>query len=205
MGSLSAIPLIRERGKLKATECPSSIVDHLSRTRQSGTKDLKILDVGPAVGSNVEFYSTFATRIYIEDLYASLSAARKEKPKDSLALFNELLPYTEDIHFDYIMCWDLLNYLTASEITAFGQHLLKFSHPGTNLFAMISIAKSIPSAPRNYKITPEMRLLYEPTTSELIKCPRYNKNDISHLLPQFVRQRSFLLRNGTEEQLLVAR
>src|SRR5262249_23564285 len=35
---------------------------------------LQVLDLGPAIGSNVEFLSQFGCKIYIEDLYAALAS-----------------------------------------------------------------------------------------------------------------------------------
>lgn len=161
------------------------------------SKECRVLDLGQAYGSNVEFYSTFSKKIYIEDLqHSSLPELGPDKLKD------ELLPYGDHVRFDVILCWDLINYMDRQEVKLLGEHLARFCHPGSVLFLMVSILPRMSARPGGYKVLEPHRLAYCPG-NETRECPRYTKSDLRTLLPRFERQRSFLMRNGMEEQILI--
>src|SRR5262245_28130752 len=73
-------------------------------------RKVTVLDLGSAVGSNVEFLSQYGCKLYIEDLYAALSSRFSSGEGDDLAdpeFFAEFLSLPEDTRFDVILAWDL--------------------------------------------------------------------------------------------------
>lgn len=165
-----------------------------------------ILDLGAAFGANVDFFSQFSRKIYIEDLYRTLTSFDFFPPEDEssyAALFEYLLPYQAGTRFDVILAWDLFNYLERDEYLHLTRRLSKFSYPGSLLFALISTQKHIPEKPTNYKIINQQSLLYEKSSTVLRPCPRYEQTDIQHLMPRFRVTSSFVLKNGIKEYLLV--
>lgn len=165
-----------------------------------------ILDLGPAVAANVNFFSQASSKIYIEDLYRTLTSFDFFSPEDGFtyqAVFEYLLPYSKNTRFDIVLSWDLFNYLEREEFYYLMQHLQQFCHVETTLFALISTLKHIPEKPLTFKIIDEQQLLYQNNSSVLRACPQYQQTDLNQMLPTFRVANSFLLRNGFKEYLFI--
>lgn len=167
---------------------------------------LTVLDLGSAVGSNVEFFSQFGCKLYIEDLYAALSTRVPSGEGDDLAgpeFFTEFLAIPEDTRFDVVLAWDRLNYLHRKELARFGEQLRRYTLPGALVFALISYHKQIPAQPHCFRIQDEEHLVYERRTAGERPSPRLAPSEVTGLLKGFRVDRSFLLRHGIQEYLLV--
>ncbi len=162
-----------------------------------------ILDLGPALGANVDFFSQFSCKVYIEDFYRTLTSFDylSEDKLSYQAVFEYLLPYQKNTRFDIILGWDLFNYLERDELQSLILHLGNFCHKGTLLFALISTSKHVPEKPTTFQIVNHDRLLYQTNSTVLRQCPRYQQNDLNQLIPNFRVCNSFLLRNGFKEYL----
>ena len=171
-----------------------------------GDRKYRILDLGPAVGDNIDFFSQFRCRIYIEDLYHTLNSFEYFTPDDGFsyaAVFEYLMPYLRNTRFDFILAWDLFNYLERDEFRHLIVHLSQFSRKGTVLFGLISTLKHIPETPYRFKIIDSEKLLYIQRSRVLKPCPRYEPSDLAELMPNFRICNSFLLRNGFKEYLFL--
>lgn len=169
-------------------------------------RKLEVLDLGPAVGSNVEFFSRFGCKIYIEDLYAALSSRQPSGSEGEEAgpqFFAEFLPLPEAERIDVVLAWDRFDYLTRKELRHFVGHLGRFCHAGTYVFALVSYGKQIPAQPMRFRILDEENLLYEPVTAATRPSPRYAPAELNDILRGFRVSRSFLLRHGIQEYLFV--
>jgi SAM-dependent methyltransferase len=166
---------------------------------------LQVLDLGPAVGTNVEFLSRFDCKLYIEDLYSALAGRSPGGAEDEMRPqeIEELLPLPESASFDVVLAWDLFNYLQRDELRRLMRHLTRFCRPGAVLLAMISIHKQIPAQPIRFRIVDEANLLYEQRSTHLRPAPRYASYDLGEMLEGFRIDRSFLLRHGIQEYLFV--
>jgi hypothetical protein len=165
----------------------------------------KILDLGSAVGSNVEFLSHFGCKLYIEDLYAALTA-RTQGGEGGLAgpeFFTSFLSIPDDVRFDVVFAWDLFNYLQRQEFAHLGVHLRRLCRSGARLFALMSIQKQIPAQPIRFKILDEQTLSYERRSAVDRPGPRYAPSELNDRLKGFHVDRSFLLRHGIQEYLYV--
>ncbi len=179
----------------------AALVDGIRRDHK-----LQVLDLGPAVGANVEFLSRFDCKLFIEDLYSALagrtgppSAEETLRPQD----VEELLPLPETARFDIVLTWDLFNYLDRDELRRLMRHLARFCRPGAVLLAFISIQKQMPAQPIRFRILDERNLLYEQRSAHQRPAPRYASYDLGALLDGFRIDRSFLLRHGIQEYLFV--
>jgi hypothetical protein len=163
-----------------------------------------ILDLGPAVGQNIEFFSQYDCRLYIEDLFDTLSSFDYFAPEDGFsyeAVFSYLLPFLKTTRFDVILAWDLFNYLEKDEFHHLILHLSKFSHKGTLLFGLVSTQRHIPDTPHIFRIADQDHLIYQVRSNVLRACPRYQGRELEKLLPSFRVCNSFILRNGFKEYI----
>ncbi|HEX9940869.1 MAG TPA: methyltransferase domain-containing protein [Thermoanaerobaculia bacterium] len=164
-----------------------------------------VLDLGSAVGSNVEYLSQFGCKLYIEDLYNAL-ATRVPSGEDDLAgpeFFAEFLAVPEDTRFDVVLAWDRFNYLHRKELARFAEQLRRHTLPGALVLALISYHKQIPAQPYRFRIQDEKHLVYERRTAAERPSPRLAPAEVTGLLKGFSVDRSFLLQHGVQEYLLV--
>ncbi|HVR98623.1 MAG TPA: methyltransferase domain-containing protein [Thermoanaerobaculia bacterium] len=166
---------------------------------------LQVLDLGTAVGSNVEFLSQFGCKLYIEDLYAALTS-RPTPGEGEIAgpeFFASFLAVPDDVRFDVVFAWDVFNYLQRRELAYLGEHLRRLCNPGARLFALMSSLKQIPAQPIRFRIVDEENLAYERRTHLERPGPRYVPAELNGRLRGFHVDRSFLLRHGIQEYLFV--
>jgi hypothetical protein len=165
-------------------------------------KTYSILDLGPALEDNVRFWSQFSCRLHIQDFYHSYrewkAAAKPEEEFDETA-FSLVLPFSDETVFDIILVWDLFNYFDLRELEVFVKSLSRWCHPGTMLFAMISIQPNIPLSPTMFRILNHDEMIQEIPTQETRPSPRHQPRDIIRLMTQFTVSCSFLLRHGIQE------
>ncbi|HEX9723369.1 MAG TPA: methyltransferase domain-containing protein [Vicinamibacteria bacterium] len=183
----------------------------------------RILDLGPAHGATVEFFSQYSCKLYVADLYRSLMAHLAEPGGDRLPappeeaedeaqaaaerarVFNELLPYDDDTRFDLILAWDLLNYLEPEQIGVLGRRLASFSYGGTRLFAMVAMHREIPARPCAFRIRDAETLDYEALTQRTRPAPRHTEPTLRRLLSGFDVASTCVLRNGLQEYVFAFR
>jgi hypothetical protein len=169
-------------------------------------RKVTVLDLGSAVGSNVEFLSRYGCKLYIEDLYAALAsrvATGEEGDAAGPEFFTEFLSVPEGTRFDVVLAWDLFNYLRRKELGFFGELLRRYTEPGAMTFALMSYHKQIPAQPYRFKIQDEERLIYDRRTALERPSPRFVPYEVTGLLKGFRVDRSFLLQHGIQEYLLV--
>jgi hypothetical protein len=172
-----------------------------------------ILDLGPAVGVNIDFWSGLGCRLHVADLQDSLHAATpswSEPEGDTALLPAGILPVSST--FDLVLAWDLLNYLTLPQMRAVARGLAPCTRRGTMLFALIGTLRQMPPRPLRYRIAGRDRLLYEdgpavaPRAAEATRpCPRYRQPDLERGLPLFAVATSYLLRTGVQEYIFARR
>ena len=171
----------------------------LESMRRKG-QGLRILDLGPAVGGNVEFLSQLGCKLHIGDLYASRSMA-VEGEELGQEFFEQLFP--ADTKLDVVLAWDLFNYLQRKEMARLGTLLRRNCRPGALVFSLMWIQKQIPAQPIRFRMQENGQLIYERRTALERPGPRYAPAEISGLLKGFRVDRSFLLRHGIQEYLFV--
>lgn len=197
----------KEQGSVQTEAAPevhrSLALAALFEEIRKGRK-LQVLDLGSAVGSNVEFLSQFGCKLFIEDLYAALSSrVSTEGDLAGPGFFADFLALPDDTRFDVVLAWDRFNYLQRKELAAFGEQLRHFTRLGGMVFAQISFLKTIPAQPYRYKIQDEEHLIYERRASSERPSPRLAPAEVTGLLKGFRVDRSFLLKHGIQEYLLV--
>jgi hypothetical protein len=165
---------------------------------------LNVLDLGAALGSNVERLSEFGCRLDIEDLYASKSAAA-EGGTLGPEFFAELVAPEEGRQFDLVLAWDLFNYLDRKELASLGRRLRQLCRPGALVFALVSYHKTIPAQPIRFRFIDQDQdqLIYERRTMVERPGPRFAPAEFNELLRGFRVDRSFLLRHGIQEYLFL--
>lgn len=173
-----------------------------------------VLDLGPALGDNVVWFSRFGGRFRVADLYRSLAADERlalsfhERPEKAL---EQLLPPDDgegagaEGGYDLVLAWDLLNYLDREQLEALGRHLGNLVRPAGLLLALVATSRQIPAEPRRFHVLDRATLRYTTPVSRPRKSPAWPPAVVGSSFPAFTVDRSYLLRHGIQEYLLQRR
>ena len=109
-----------------------------------GRTDPVVLDLGPAVGTTVEFFrERCACKVQVEDLFATVEARasaraeNQETPLPPLATRQDYAPRS----VDGVLCWDLFDYLDTELATQLAGSLSKILRTGGVIYARFSTAE----------------------------------------------------------------
>jgi len=114
-----------------------------------------ILDLGKTNNDNVNYFSEFFCKIYIEDLFDAI--LQNEKIEESKADDDNKIPEYNKMFYcdsnkekaDIIFCWELLNYIPKKHVRLFIETLLKFSKKDTLFHAFIA-TQATPQSPLSH-------------------------------------------------------
>lgn len=168
----------------------------------------RVLDLGPAIGRNVQFLSAFISKLFIADLYATLRSQTGRSALDRAKLDRILqrdLPPTQQSPIDLILVWDLLNYLDREQVAILGRHLARLCRRDSLVLALLSTQQTIPELPGQYLMLDPETLRCENDSQRERRSPGYKEPDLEKMMPAFEVETSYLLRNGIQEYVLTTR
>lgn len=176
-------------------------------SRLSEERKTAVLDLGPALSSNVRFFSRYPCHLHIADLFSTLVDEAPESLEDPEADFKRLLAEALELgrneSFDLVFAWDLFDYLRLEQIRALATLLAPHCRASTVLFALVSYHKQIPARPGAYEIASRETLRYAPNGIAVRASPQHKEPDLQRALEGFEVEQSFLLRHGQHEYLFV--
>ncbi len=150
-----------------------------------------LLDFGPLVRENVELFSTFHSKMFIEDFHqSSCSEIIEELPRSAV---------------DAIFCWDMLNYMSRAETADLICCLRELANPGATLLMFTASGSRILSQPLQFRVRDRQHLVCEPRSNETRQCSPYTPRELETLMKGWKHERSLHLRNGLQEHLFSAR
>lgn len=101
----------------------------------SGRDHLTFIDAGPAVGSNLEFFSQrTACKFYIDDLFAEIEAEARAGTREKLATILPARVGQPDASIDAVLCWDIFDFLDKASSQALAREFVRVLKPGGILF-----------------------------------------------------------------------
>jgi len=176
--------------------------------RLEGNCAWAFLELGPALGANVEFWSRYSEYIYVADLCSLMPLPEPDPSEDPESAgpgpdWDNLLGLPKGRLYDVILAWDLLNYLQLPTVTGLVDYLSRFCRPGTVMFSLIFDLRQMPQEITSYRIVDESHLRYEYSSSGMRPCPRHQPRALAAVMHQFQTANSFRLRNGVIEYLFV--
>ena len=176
----------------------------------------EFLDLGPAIGPNVQFLSRYVRSVQVGDLWATLrSTAPTSGPgRIERALEPLIDPLPDPLpdqgaldqggpgRYHGILTWDLLNYLDREELQVAATALSRALRPGGFLLALIYYAADMPAEPLRYHILDTETLRHE--APQLRRpSPRYPQRTLNLAFSSLAIDRSYLLKTGLQEYLFV--
>lgn len=161
-----------------------------------------LLDLGPVVGSNVEFFSErLACKLYIEDLYLDIESAARRGVRAGLeaALMSRLALGGQSV--DGILCWDIFDFLDRPTGLALAAHLATLLRPRGALYGFFGTTPIELKHYTRYVVDREDR--FHPRTSPATPVKRavLLTRDINKMFAPLTVTDSVLLKTSTRETL----
>ena len=161
----------------------------------------RFLDLGPAVGSNIDYLSRFALSVQVADLWGSVANG---DPRSWERAIESLEPETEGPGFHAVLAWDLLNYLTPQRLRELGARLGEVTRPEGRVFALAYYSREMPAEPLRYRIA-DRETLTHPEPHALRPAPRYPQRALQQAFARFETEKGYVLKTGLQEFLFARR
>jgi hypothetical protein len=161
-----------------------------------------LLDLGPAVGSNVDFFGgRFACKLYIENLFLDIEAASRSGSHDALeaALLGRLDQGPDSV--DGILCWDLFDFLDRPLVTAVAARLSTLLRQGGAVYGFFGTTPIELKQYTRYVIDRDDRFCLRREPASPISRDVLMTRDINKMFDQLTVTDSVLLKTSTRETL----
>lgn len=167
-----------------------------------------VLDIGPVIGSNVEFFFSAGIKMHMEDFLAAYL-----KPEYWTAIEGQIVLAEDRFllenfnyppgYFDGLICWDLLNFMEPRFAKLFVERITAATKSGGLVMALFhSVKPKEVSSLCKYRLVSEGKLEYIPLDVSLEVKRIYQTRDINQLFNGFQSLKFCLLKHNILEVLL---
>jgi hypothetical protein len=161
-----------------------------------------LLDLGPVVGANVEFFGDrLACKIFVEDLFADVEThARRgvpEAPSPDVGARLTQLPGS----VDGILCWDLFDYLDKPASQALATRLTAMLRQGGALYGLFGTTAVDLGHYTRFVIESDDTMRHRPYAATLARRHVLTTRDINRMFDGLRVAESVLLKANTRETL----
>ncbi|MDX1762753.1 MAG: class I SAM-dependent methyltransferase [bacterium] len=155
-----------------------------------------LLDLGPALGSNIEFFGRQGFKIFVEDFLRN----HLDRSHDSLG-DSKPLNYP-DGSFDGILCWDIFDFMEPREAAALLRHLCRLLKEKGLIIALFD-ARPQPQARAlvHYRISGNSGVIHEPIAGIRSRVHHHPNREIMKLFHRFTIIKSYFHKSNLREYL----
>ncbi len=135
-------------------------------------KKTVVLDLGSIETGSTQVFLDLRCNCYVEDLNEFLQDVTADDPSRFDLLEAHLLDKPDGLKFDYILCWDLLNYIDQKLQSHLFNLLSPYLKEGTLLHTMRYVNEFMPANPGQFRIHKDLKFMMDENTSnDQIKAP----------------------------------
>jgi hypothetical protein len=161
-----------------------------------------LLDLGPVVGSNVNFFGEqLGCKIRVEDIFADVERLTRAGKLEELPEFFHTRLTQTDATVDGILCWDVIDYLDRNSAQALAAELTRILRPDGALLAFFGTAQPLDTSYTKYIVVDEVNLQYRSYPASRGRRTTLVNRDILRLFSGLRVSDSFLLQNNVREIL----
>jgi hypothetical protein len=163
-----------------------------------------LLDFGPVIGTNVEFFGErLGCKLFIEDLVSDLDRHTRAGTLDKLpGVFDTRFRHA-DASVDGILCWDIFDFLDKAATQTLARQVIRMLRPGGAVMGLFcTAAKSDHVSFTKYEIVDDgsFRHRMHPGVGGVKRA--LQNRDIIRMFEGLVVSDSFLLKSNIREMLL---
>lgn len=161
-----------------------------------------LLDLGPVVGSNVNFFGEqLGCRIRVEDIASDIEDHIKKDKTSELAAFFAKRFVQPPGSVDGILCWDVLDYLDRQAAQALAAAVTTLLRPDGVLLGFFSTAESKQAVYTKYVVVDPQHLRYRPYPASRPRQRALLTGDIIRMFKGLRVSDSFLMKSNVREML----
>lgn len=168
----------------------------------SGRSAPLLVDLGPVVGANVEFFGDrLACKIHVLDLFVEVEAHARRGSSEGLAdaLADRLtLPYDSA---DGILCWNLFDFLDKPTGQSLASHLTRLLRSGGALHAFFGTSALDLTHYTRFVVEDEQAFRLRPYPATAVRRLVLANRDIARMFEGLAVKESVLLKSNTRETL----
>ena len=162
-----------------------------------------LLDFGPVIGSNVEFFGErLGCKLFIEDIFADLDRHTRAGTLDALAAGFATRFRHQDASVDGILCWDCFDFLDKAAVAALAREIVRLLRPGGIVMGLFCTSNVERTGYTKYEIVDDKSLKYRQHRGVGGARRALQNRDIIRMFDGLNVSDSFLLKNNTREMLL---
>ena len=162
-----------------------------------------LLDFGPVVGTNVEFYGErLGCKLFIEDLIGEVDRHARAGTIGQMAESFRTRFRHADSTVDGILCWDLFDFLDKASVQALAQQIVRMLKPGGVVMGLFCTSSVERAGFTKFEIVDEKTLRCRPHNGIGGARRTIQNRDIIKMFEGLTVADSFLLKNNTREMLL---
>ena len=161
-----------------------------------------LLDLGPVIGSNIEFFGgRLSCKVHIDDLFRDIEVAARSNSRAALqsGLLKRLDHGEESV--DGVLCWDVFDFLDRPTGLALAGHLQTLLRRGGALHGFFGTTSVDLKCYTRYVVDRENRFRLRPYPATHTKRSVLVTRDINNMFDRLVLADSVLLKSGTRETL----
>jgi SAM-dependent methyltransferase len=159
-----------------------------------------LLDLGPIVGSNVNFLGDrLGCKIFVEDLYANLETELRAG-HDLAEYFKKRFPQADE-SFDGILCWDVLDYLDKASAQIVAQQMTRLLKPGGALLGFFSTVPAPAPEYTRFLVVDDTTLRHRSYPASRGRQQVFVNRDITRMFEALTVSDSFLLLTKMREMV----
>ncbi|HLH18965.1 MAG TPA: class I SAM-dependent methyltransferase [Bryobacteraceae bacterium] len=172
-----------------------------------GQSGLTILDLGGATQQNVSFITNLGHRLYSEDFLSILhetfgdDTEQQSNPGQIEYFLRQALDYPEG-HFDGVLVWDVLEYLSPALLTAVIERLYKIVRPKSYLLAFFHSDDKQESVPYYTFRIQEVNALQVAQSGSRRPAQLFNNRSLEKLFTRYESVKFFLTRERLREVIV---
>jgi hypothetical protein len=172
-----------------------------------GQSGLTILDLGGATQQNVSFITNLGHRLYSEDFLSILretfgeDSEQQSNPGQIEYFLRQALDYPEG-HFDGVLVWDVLEYLSPALLTAVIERLYKIVRPKSYLLAFFHSDDKLEAVPYYTFRIQETNALQVAQSGSRRPAQLFNNRSLEKLFTRYESVKFFLTRERLREVIV---
>ncbi|MGE5570125.1 MAG: class I SAM-dependent methyltransferase [Rhodospirillales bacterium] len=174
-----------------------------------GLTGLRILDLSGASQANIGFITNLGHAIYSEDLLRSLDLAfgdgdffeNQSEPERAERFLSQNFNFPEN-HFDGVLAWDSLEYLTPALLNQVVERLFRALRPSGYLLTMFHAEERADSIPAYYYRISDARTLLLTFREMRRPAQFFNNRAVERLFASFESVKFFLTRDALREVIV---
>lgn len=171
---------------------------------------ITVLNVGPALSETVNFFSGYRCKLYFADLYPELPLHTEEENGEDTGpelerRLEEALQLPDEVQFDIVFLWDVLNFMSSDAIDALMDKLRPHLHPKSRAHCFAVHSSQIPIADHYHGIVDEEHLSVRKRPQAPPDYQPHPQGELVSMLNFFQVDRSVLMPDRRVELLLNTR